>query len=138
MTLSATQTHFTKDLDQDLSLRNLIIEVTSTDRGNGLKKFITYYSATLKVLIFENMGELKVSKGDEPLPLAYIKVYSRAQGGQVTFFKDGYTDLRGRFDYGQLSGKDISAVEKFSIFIQHDEYGSIVKEANTPNGVAHK
>ena len=55
-----------------------------------------------------------------------------------SFFKDGYTDLRGRFDYGQLSGKDISTVEKFSIFIQHEEYGSIVKEAKVPNGVAPK
>ena len=79
--LSPTQTHFTKDLDQDLALRNLIIEVTSTERGNGLKKFTTYYSATLKVLIFENLGELKVSKGEEPLPLAYIKVYSRGRDG---------------------------------------------------------
>ena len=103
--------------------------------GNGLKKFATYFSATLSVLILENLGELKVTKDDQPLPLAYVKVYSRSKLGQhVTFFKDGYTDLRGRFDYGQLSGKDISQVERFAILIQHDEYGSLVKEAVPPSG----
>lgn len=55
--------------------------------------------------VIENYGELKVfvpnDKGqDYPLPKTYVKVYQRKRGGEVSFFKDGYTDLRGRFDYG--------------------------------------
>ena len=55
-------------------------------------------------------------------------------GNTVAFFKDGYTDMRGRFDYGQLSGTSISDVEKFAIFIQNDSHGSVIKEAKPPSG----
>ena len=34
---------------------------------------------------------------------AYVKVYARLNNGTVRFFKDGYTDLRGRFDYASLN-----------------------------------
>ena len=37
------------------------------------------------------------------MPGAYVKVYARAAGGGVGFIKDGYTDLRGRFDYVSLN-----------------------------------
>ena len=39
-----------------------------------------------------------------PAPGAYCKVYARYSAGDAKFFKDGYTDLRGRFDYATLSG----------------------------------
>ena len=65
----------------------------------------TYYSATLRVRIIENYGELKVfvpnaNGHDAPLPKTYVKVYQKKKNNEVVFFKDGYTDLRGRFDYG--------------------------------------
>ena len=37
---------------------------------------------------------------------AYVKVYARLRGGKVRFFKDGYTDLRGKFDYASLNSSD--------------------------------
>ena len=52
----------------------------------------------------------------------------------MKFFKDGYTDLRGRFEYAVLSGMSISDVEKFAIFVSHETYGSLTKEAATPSG----
>jgi hypothetical protein len=33
------------------------------------------------------------------VPKAYVKVYGRLDKGGIRFVKDGYTDLRGRFDY---------------------------------------
>ena len=30
-----------------------------------------------------------------------MKVYAQMQDGGVQFYKDGYTDLRGRFDYAR-------------------------------------
>jgi len=35
-----------------------------------------------------------------------VKVYARLKGGKVRFFKDGYTDLRGKFDYASLNSSD--------------------------------
>ena len=99
----------------------------------------TYFSATLKVRVIENFGELKVyihnDQGqDIPLPKTYVKVYQKKKNGTISFFKDGYTDLRGRFDYGQLSGTSIADVQRFAIFVHNDEHGSLIKEANTPSG----
>ena len=104
-----------------------------------MKQMKTYFSATLKVRVVENFGELKVflsndNGQDIPLPKTYVKVYSKKAGNTITFFKDGYTDLRGRFDYGQLSGTSVADVEKFAIFVHNEEHGSLIKEAKPPSG----
>lgn len=46
--------------------------------------------------------------------------------------------MRGRFDYASLSGTSVSDVDNFSVFISHDEYGSIIKEAKPPAGLSKK
>jgi len=83
---------------EDLGTKNLVIEGTN---NGGIKKSKIYYSASLKVRVMENLGLLKVYKLNEdvPLPETYVKVYSMKEK-QVAFFKDGYTDMRGHFDYG--------------------------------------
>jgi hypothetical protein len=53
----------------------------------------------------------------------YVKTFAREQGGKVVFYKDGYTDLRGRFDYASLNPESLRNVEKFSIFVMSDELG---------------
>ena len=136
--LDPNQTTFKFPIPSELATRNLVIEVAAKE-SNGLKQLKTYFSATLKVRVIENFGELKVfihneSGQDIPLPKTYVKVYSKKVGGAIQFFKDGYTDLRGRFDYGQLSGTSISDVEKFSIFVQNEQHGSMIKEAKPPAG----
>lgn len=62
-----------------------------------------------------------------------MKCFAQAKTGKVSFYKDGYTDLRGRFDYATLNSNDISNIEKFAIFIMNDDLGSVIKEAKAPN-----
>ena len=50
----------------------------------------------------------------------------------VNFYKDGYTDLRGRFDYASLNTSDLKSFDKFAIFVMSDEYGSLIREAIPP------
>ena len=57
----------------------------------------------------------------------------RTKDGEVSFYKDGYTDLRGKFDYATLNSSDISNIDKFSIFVMSDELGSLVKEVKAPS-----
>lgn len=137
MLLEPSSTTLKFRIPESLASRNLVIEI-SAQESNGIKQMKTYFSATLKVRVIENFGELKVfvsSDGkDVPLPKTYVKVYSRKAGSQVQFFKDGYTDLRGRFDYGQLSGTNISDVERFAIFVHNEDHGSLIKEAKPPSG----
>ena len=80
------------------------------------------------------------------------------RGGAVAFYKDGYTDLRGRFDYASLNGPEnaspqptpyeaapangldyqmlkpaeLSNIEKIAILILSDTHGATVKEVNPP------
>ncbi|HOI91937.1 MAG TPA: hypothetical protein PLK28_15660 [Candidatus Rifleibacterium sp.] len=111
--------------------RNLMIEVT----GAGLTRNIAYYPHSLAVSMLEAYGQVQVrhQQTGKPVVSAYVKVYSRDNSGQVSFYKDGYTDMRGRFDYASLSTSQLDNVEKFSILIMSDEAGSLIREASPPN-----
>ena len=52
--------------------------------------------------------------------------------GSVKFYKDGYTDLRGRFDYASLSTNDLDFVDRFSILVMDDEQGALIREVAPP------
>jgi hypothetical protein len=82
----------------------------------------------------ENYGQLRVAAkdGDKVLAKVYVKVYARMAGGQVEFYKDGYTDLRGRFDYTSLNTNQLGDVEKFAILVLSEANGSTVREAAPP------
>ena len=72
------------------------------------------------------------AKGRNPLGTVYVKVYAQLKDGSVKFYKDGYTDLRGRFDYASLSTGDLHSVVKFSLLISSQGNGSMVREAMPP------
>jgi hypothetical protein len=114
---------------EELRSKNLVIEVT----GEGKQQFLTYFSTDLKVAINENFGELKVSDtNDKPLAKVYVKAFARENNGSIKFFKDGYTDIRGKFEYAQINSKKLANVEKFAILAMSDEHGSITREAKVP------
>jgi hypothetical protein len=52
--------------------------------------------------------------------------------GNVRFFKDGYTDLRGKFDYVSLNTDEIDRVEELSLLVMSEEHGSLVREVDPP------
>ena len=90
-------------------------------------------------MIKESYGQLKVLGPSPknknkliPLQKAYVKVYSQTNYGENEFYKDGYTDIRGKFDYVSISTDQLNKTKRFSIFIKADDYGSIVKEAKPP------
>ena len=88
----------------------------------------------MTVQTIENYGQVKVSQGKEARPLSkvYVKAYARLQDGSVKFYKDGYTDLRGRFDYASLSTNELDNVQRFSLLVYSDEHGAVVREVNPP------
>jgi len=86
------------------------------------------------VRTIENYGEVRVmdEKESKPLPKVYVKVYARMKDGAVRFYKDGYTDLRGYFDYTSLNTNELDFVDKFSILILSEDHGAVVREAKPP------
>eukprot|EP00330_Aristerostoma_sp_ATCC50986_P006660 CAMPEP_0114596304 /NCGR_PEP_ID=MMETSP0125-20121206/18294_1 /TAXON_ID=485358 ORGANISM="Aristerostoma sp., Strain ATCC 50986" /NCGR_SAMPLE_ID=MMETSP0125 /ASSEMBLY_ACC=CAM_ASM_000245 /LENGTH=60 /DNA_ID=CAMNT_0001799141 /DNA_START=242 /DNA_END=424 /DNA_ORIENTATION=+ len=59
----------------------------------------------------ENTGYIKViNENVEPLMKVYVKCYAKLKNGEEVFYKDGYTDLRGKFNYANKSGADVSDI----------------------------
>jgi hypothetical protein len=117
-------------LPSELSNKNVRIEVS----GGGIVRSAVVTASSLRVDLAEPYGQLQVLKGQGrgPVEGAYVKVFARHQSGEVKFFKDGYTDLRGRFDYASLSTNDLDTTQRFAILVLHPELGAVVREAAPP------
>jgi len=117
-------------IPDDLKNRNLVIEVV----GGGLVRSTVVYNNALVVTLSTTMGQLQVTsqKDRQPLESTYVKVYAKHQDGAIRFYKDGYTDLRGKFDYASVSTSDADTAEKFSILVLHPEKGAVIREAQVP------
>src|SRR5206468_2820873 len=113
-----------------LARRNLLVEVTAA----GTTRVVRYFAADLDVKLVENYGQLKATDaaGGKPLAKVYVKVYARLADGTVKFHKDGYTDVRGRFDYASVNTPERRAIEKFSILVLSDDRGAVIREAAPP------
>lgn len=118
------------DLPDDLQNSNVLVEVV----GGGQAKTQPYFSNSLSVQVIENYGQVAVTHNQtkKPVSKAYVKVYAQMASGEVKFYKDGYTDLRGRFDYASISANDLDVAAKFSILVLSEEFGAIVREASPP------
>jgi len=98
---------------------NLFIQIAS----EGSRSFQTYFSTLLQVKVLRNYGMVQVlDSAGKPLSKVYVKVFQKLKSQQVLFFKDGYTDLVGKFSYLSLN-ESLEQVEKFSIFVMSDELG---------------
>jgi hypothetical protein len=128
--LPADKKAITIDLPADLLNRNVMVEVVA----GGKTRMQAYYSHSLVVQVMENYGQLRVTHQESGKGLAkvYVKVYAQMPGGAVEFYKDGYTDLRGRFDYTSLNTDQLGSVQKFAVLVLSDQYGSTVREAKPP------
>jgi hypothetical protein len=119
-------------VEKDLQTLNMIIEVT----GGGKQEFLRYYSSSLKVIVNESYGELKVlDQKANSVPQAYVKVFSQSKTGQAKFFRDGYTDINGKYEYAQINSKTLADISKFAIFVTHDDHGALTKECGLPMSV---
>ncbi len=117
-------------LPPELRGRDVFVEV----RGGGFVRSVTHVSSGLRVRSFEALGQLEVRDAatGAPVSAAYVKVYKRTAGGKVSFHKDGYTDLRGRFDYVAVSGASDRGVERFALFVQHAALGAETLQVAPP------
>jgi len=118
------------DLPQELQNSNVLVEV----RSKGVVRRQPYYANSLAVRWIETYGQLKVAnqKTGKPLSTVYVKVFARMPGGKVRFYKDGYTDIRGRFDYASLSSRDSQKAERYSILVMSDDHGAMIREVAPP------
>jgi hypothetical protein len=110
--------------------QTLLIEVES----GAARDTVLSYGGQLSSYVAESFGQLQVmhSGSRQPVVGAYVKVYAKHQDGSVRFFKDGYTDLRGRFDYSSISNDDLSTATRFAILVLDKEDGATLHEVDPP------
>ena len=117
-------------IPDELQNKNVLIEVVAADQTRAKPLFTN----SLAIGMFENYGQVqvRVDKTGLPLAKAYVKVYAQTSSGAVRFHKDGYTDLRGRFDYVSQSNRASDGIVKYSILIMSEDNGSVIRQANPP------
>ncbi len=110
--------------------KNVVVEAV----GAGQRKAKVHYANDLTANLANQVGQLRVQRASDRSALVstYVKVYARKHGGAVQFYKDGYTDLRGWFDYASLSTTDLDQVERFAILVCSDQAGAAILEASPP------
>jgi hypothetical protein len=122
------RTH-TFDLPDRFHSANVLVEV----EAGPVTASKTYFANSMRVQVIESYGQLQVTSArtGKGLSKVYVKVYARTPGGEK-FFKDGYTDLRGRFDYTSLSSDEIKGVSRFAILVLSKQHGALIREAAPP------
>ncbi|MDX1564603.1 MAG: hypothetical protein R3236_04310, partial [Phycisphaeraceae bacterium] len=117
-------------LPEDYHAANVLVEVVSA----GQRRTAASYANAIRLQMIENYGQAVVrhAKTAKPLPATYFKVYARMKDGKVRFYKDGYSDLRGRIDYTSLNTNELDNVERFSLLIASDRHGTMVREVAPP------
>ncbi|EGC37010.1 hypothetical protein DICPUDRAFT_77330 [Dictyostelium purpureum] len=117
-------------IPEEFNNSNVVVNVVASQVHHNINVF----SNNLSVYITEKTGQLRVvqKQNKKPVSKAYIKVYSKTKNDKVEFWKDGYTDIAGYFDYATVSSSDISDVSKLSILILSNQNGAIIKETKPP------
>jgi hypothetical protein len=109
---------------------NVMVEATAA----GVRCAQACYANSIELQMVDRYGVLSVrhSESGALLPGVYVKVYARMNDGAISFYKDGYTDLRGRFDYASLNSNQIDNVAKFAVLVLSDDLGAVVRKASPP------
>ena len=106
------------ELPDGLKRANLVVVATGADGRAEERLELT--PGALDVQVSRETRQLRVRdlKG-KPLAGAYVKVYVRdAARTETKFHKDGYTDLRGAFDYESVSTDTDFRPAEFAVFVQ--------------------
>jgi hypothetical protein len=157
MSLPVGTNHLEVSLPPEFATANVLVELV----GAGQRRAQAIHSSSFKLILAENYGRLEVRNpdGDKPLSKVYVKVYARLSNGTIRFLKDGYTDLRGKFDYASvntgpgvglspqavdartgsagldtqmLRPDEFKSVERIAILVLSESHGAAVREVAPP------
>jgi hypothetical protein len=130
VTLPPGQASHTVPLPERFRQKNVLVEV----RGGGLVRSKRYFANALDVRCLETFGQVVVTTPGTTTPLqkAYVKVFAKLADGTVRFHKDGYTDLRGRFDYASLSDDPNAGAVRYAVLVLDPQRGAVIRDVAPP------
>jgi len=130
--LAAKKNSTVVKLPEDLRDTNTIVEMISGD----IKVTKVSYDHDLVVQVSSATGQLRVlsKKTNKPLPRAYCKVYAQSMSDhKKKFYKDGYTDVLGRFDFRTLSTDALQSSRRLGVLVSTEDHGSVIREIDVPS-----
>jgi hypothetical protein len=120
--LPKDRTETAVDLPPALRKGNLLVAAQAGD--TRVLKVLDSAAFELRRNPLDRILQVLDAASGKPLPQTYIKVYAETAGGASAFHKDGYTDLRGKFDYLTHTGIDPATVKRVAILVFHPEKGA--------------
>ncbi|MES2924791.1 MAG: hypothetical protein V4819_24770 [Verrucomicrobiota bacterium] len=106
------------------ALRQGNVLVSADSGSKKLLKVLDSRALELRHTPLSRTVQVLDSATRKPLPKTYIKVFAEMNSGEVVFHKDGYTDLRGKFDYLSHTGIDPSTVKRVAVLVNHPDKGA--------------
>jgi hypothetical protein len=130
VTFDQAQRQVEVPLPAEFAQRHVIVKV----EAGGISRSGIRYASNLVAQLVERYGQVQVtSKADgKPLAKVYVKVFAKMNSGETLFYRDGYSDLRGRFDYASSSTLDVAGVQEFALLVISEELGARVLTAAPP------
>ncbi len=120
--LAANVSETTVGLPAALQKGNVLVSAESG--STNLLRVLDSRAIDLRHLPLERTVRVLDAASSKPLVKTYVKVYAEMRNGEIVFHKDGYTDLRGKFDYLSHTGTDASNIKRVAILASHPEKGA--------------
>lgn len=94
---------------------------------SGKSKTLLVYSFNdLNITVLNDQGRIKVSKNGAAAGLSrvYVKVFAKNHSGTSSFYRDGYTDAAGGFNYFDVKTARISNIAQFAVYVDSPALGN--------------
>ncbi len=106
------------------ALRQGNVLVSAESGSTKLLRVLDSRALELRHLPLERSVQVRDAATGKPLVKTYVKAFAETRTGEIVFHKDGYTDLRGKFDYLSHTGSDPSTIKRIAILASHPEKGA--------------
>lgn len=130
----------TVNIDESFKGAQCMIEAVATVAPSEppLRCLKPHFTAQLSTKLTPSQGCLRIfeKKSLRPLHGIYVKAFALFSNGNVRFYKDGYTDLRGYFDYVGLNQNLLADIEEFSLLVHSHSHGSVILKVSPPVAVS--
>jgi len=124
-------------LPEDMRRKQMVLEVSGAASVDGrcLSASKPCYFCDATVAFDEQCGTLRLEEQGKPTSGAYVKVFMGGpKGANPRFYKDGYTDCAGSFDYISLNAERPPVKQNgcLSVLVLTRASGALVREVAVP------
>jgi len=122
---------YTYQLERSMINHQFVLEA----KAGALTLAKQLYDNELLVQTAPKLGEIRVldRETNQPMDLVYCKIFGRRKdNGESIFYKDGYTDIRGRFNYSGRSDDQLDHMSELVGLAYTDSFGALIFQVPFP------